>query len=32
VAAARHDLTVEANIGHILDLYHETVGAGQPVA
>ena len=32
VAAARHDLTVEANIGHILALYHETVGAGQPVA
>jgi len=32
VAAARHDLTVEANIGHILDLYDETVRAGQPVA
>jgi hypothetical protein len=31
VAAARHELTVEANIGHVLELYHETVRAGQPV-
>ncbi len=30
VAAARDGLTVEANIGRILDLYDETVRAGQP--
>ena len=28
VAAARHGLTVEANIGQVLDLYDETVRAG----
>jgi glycosyltransferase involved in cell wall biosynthesis len=32
VAAARHRLTVEANIGRVLDLYDEAVTAGQPVA
>ena len=32
VAAARHGLTVEANIGRILDLYDETVGAAELVA
>ena len=32
VAAARHGLTVEANIGQILDLYDETVGATELVA
>lgn len=31
VAAARHNLTVEANIGRVLDLYDETVRAGQAV-
>ena len=32
VAAARHGLTVEANIGQVLDLYDETVRAGELVA
>ncbi|HXS43043.1 MAG TPA: glycosyltransferase [Solirubrobacteraceae bacterium] len=32
VAAARHGLTVEANIGEVLDLYDETVGAAELVA
>ncbi len=32
VAAARHDLTVEANIGEILTLYSETVRTVEPVA
>lgn len=32
VAAARHGLTVEANIGRVVDLYDETVRAGEPVA
>lgn len=32
VAAARHDLTVEANIGQVYDLYDELVEAGEPVA
>jgi glycosyltransferase involved in cell wall biosynthesis len=32
VAAARHGLTVEANIGQVLDLYDEVVQAGEPVA
>lgn len=32
VAAARHSLTVEANIGQVYDLYDELVQAGEPVA
>ena len=32
VAAARHGLTVEANIGQVLDLYDETVRASELVA
>jgi hypothetical protein len=31
-AAARHGLTVEANIGAVVDLYDETVGAAELVA
>ena len=32
VSAARHRLTVEANIDQVVDLYDETVGASAPVA